>query len=107
MSSDKEPLSLIQEELFEKYKAYSTKVNLLDQYHNVQVVQSQCLLRFHFSTRSPVTKRNKCLDNLIRLLEELAQSILTPNRHKPLSNAELNTIVSKGNKNIVQPSRDN
>ena len=40
VSSDKEPLSPIPEELFEKYKAPSTNVNLTDGYNNLRIVPS-------------------------------------------------------------------
>ena len=41
VSSDKELLSAILEELFEKYKARSTDINLTDVYNNLQIIPSQ------------------------------------------------------------------
>ena len=58
VSSDEEPLSPTPEELFEKYKAPSTNVNLTDGYHNLGIVPSQTPLPFCFTTSSPVTMRN-------------------------------------------------
>ena len=40
VSTDEEPLFPVQEELFEKYKAPSTNVNLTDGYNNLQIVPS-------------------------------------------------------------------
>ena len=39
--ADEEPLSAILEELFRKHQASSTNVNLMDGYHNRQVVPSK------------------------------------------------------------------
>ena len=62
VSSDEEPLSSILEKLFEKYKDNSTNINPRGGYHTLQVVPSQTLLPFHFTTSSPLTMRNKLLD---------------------------------------------
>ena len=83
VSSDEEPLSPSAGEIFEKYKAPSTNVNLTDGYNNLQIVPSQNPLLFHFTTSSSVTMRNKSLDHLVKLLERTKKTILTPNSHKP------------------------
>ena len=67
MSLDEEALSPVAKELFEKYKAPSTNVNVTDAYNNLRIVPSQIPLPFHFTTSSPVTMRNESLDHLIRL----------------------------------------
>ena len=100
LSSDQEPLSPILEELFEKYKAPSTNVNLTDAYNNLRIVPSQNLLPFRFTTSSPVTMRHESLDHLIRRLEQTEKPILTPNSHKPYSNEKLAAIVRNATKNV-------
>ena len=59
MCSDEELFSPIREELFEKYKAPSTNVNLTDMYNNLLIAQSQTQLPFCFTTSSPATIRNE------------------------------------------------
>ena len=100
VSSDEEPLSPIPEELFEKYNASSTNVNLTDGYNNLRIVQSQTPLAFRFTTSSPVTIRNESLDHCMRLLEGNVIPILIPNSKKPLSNEELAAIVRNATKNV-------
>ena len=100
VSSDKESPSPIPEELFETYKAPSTNVNLTDVYKNLWIVPSQTPLLFRFTTSSPVKMRNEFLDHLTRLLEGIEKPILTPNRHKQLSNEDLAAIVRNANKNV-------
>ena len=100
VSYDKEPLSSIPGELFEKYKATSTNVNLTDRCNKVQIVPSQNPLPFRFTPSSPVTMRHELLDHLIRLLEGTENPILIPNSHKPLSNQELAAIIRNTTKKI-------
>ena len=100
VSSDEEPLCPILEELFEKYNAASTNVNLIDGYNNWQIVPSQNPIPFHFTTSSPVTIRNESLDHCMRLLEGNVIPILIPNSKKPLSNEELAAIVRNATKNV-------
>ena len=100
MSSDKEPLSPIPEELFEKYKATSTHIKLTDGYNKLRIVPSQTPLLFRFTTSSPSTMRNESLDHLIRQLEGTEKPILTQNSHKPLYNEELAAIFRNATKNV-------
>ena len=100
VSSDEEPLSPIPEQLFENYKTPSTNVNLTDWYNKVQIVPSQTLLPFCFTTSSPVTMRTESLDHLIRLLERTEKPILIPNSHKLLANKDLAAILRNATKNI-------
>ena len=100
VSSDKELLSAILEELFEKYKARSTDINLTDVYNNLQIVLSEHTLPFCFTTSSSITMRNELLDSLIRLLEGMEIPILTPNSHRPFSNKDLAVIVRNATKNV-------
>ena len=100
VSPDEEPLSPILEELFGKYKAPSTNVNLTGGYNNLRIVPSQTPLQFRVTTSSPVTMRNESLDHLIRLLEWTEKPILTPNSHKQLSNEELAAIIRNVIKNV-------
>ena len=100
VSLDKELLSSILNKLFEKHKAPSTNVNLADGYNNLQIVPSKHALPFRFTASSSVTMRNKLLNSFIRLLEGTETPVLTPNRHKLLSNEELAAIVRNATKNI-------
>ena len=100
LSTDEEPLSTILEELFEKYKAPSTNVNLTDGNNTLRIVPFLTPLLFRFTRSSLVTMRNGSLDNLIRLLEETEKPILTLNSHKPFSNTELAAIVRNATKNV-------
>ena len=100
MSSDKEPLPSIPEELFEKYKASSTNVNLTDRYKSQWIVPSQNPLLFCFTTSSPVTVRNESSDHLLRILEGTEKPIVTRNSHKPLSNEERAAIIRNATKNV-------
>ena len=67
VSSDDKPMSLIPEELFERYKVPSININLTDMYNNVQIVPAQTPFQFHCTTSSSVTMRNGSLDHFIRL----------------------------------------
>ena len=100
MSSVEEPLSLMPEDLLEKYQGTSTNVNLTDGYNNLQIVTSQTPLPFRFTTSSHDTMRNECLDYLMRLLKGTEKPIVTPNSHKPLSNEELAAIIRNATKTV-------
>ena len=81
MSSDREPLSSILEELFEKYKALAATVNLVNRYNKLWIVLSKYTLAFCFTTSSPVTMRYESLDSVINLLGRTEKIILTSNSH--------------------------
>ena len=100
VSSDEEPLSPIPEELFVKYQAPSTNINLTDGYNNLRIVPSQTQLPFRFTTSSPVPMRNESLDYVIRLWEGTEKPVLTLHSHKPLSNEELAAIIRNATKTV-------
>ena len=93
-------LSLILEQLFEKYKASSANVNMTDGCTTLSVVSSQAQFTFCYTTSSPIVMRNEWWDSFIRLLKWTHKRILTWNSHKLLSNGELVAIVRNANKNI-------
>ena len=85
VTSDEVSLSLILEDIFEKYKALSANINLTDRYNYLKIVLSQTPLRFRFTTSGSVTMRNESLDYLIRLLEGTEKPILKSNSYNLLS----------------------
>ena len=100
VSSDKEHLSSLLEELFNNYKAHSINVNLQDGCNNLRMGPAHTLLPFHFTSNSILTITNKLLDHLITLLERTEKPILTQNSHKPLSKQDFATIVRNRTKNV-------
>ena len=100
VSSVEAPLSLISGQLFVKFTALCTNVSMIDRYYNLQLVLSQTLLLFRFTTSSTVTIRNEFLDFLIRLWEGTEKPMVILNSHKPLSNEELAVIVRIATKNV-------
>ena len=100
MSSNEVPLSFILGELFNKYKASYTNVNVTDVYINLRIVLSQTSLTFCFSTSNRVLMRNESINDLISLLDGIEEPILGQHSYKPLSNKELAAVVRNPTKNI-------
>jgi hypothetical protein len=102
-SSEEDSLSPIPEELFEKYKAPPTKVNLSDGYYNLRLNPSKNIHNYGYVPKDknePVTMTSEFSNYLIKLLEETKTPILTPNSHKPLTNEELAAIVRNATRNV-------